>query len=45
VETKEALDGFFILEADDLDTAIEVAARVPAASMGGAVEVRPIVEW
>ncbi len=45
VETKEALDGYFILEADDLDTAIEVAARVPAASMGGAIEVRPIVEW
>jgi hypothetical protein len=45
VETKEALDGFFMLEADDLDTAIEVAARVPAASMGGAIEVRPIVEW
>ncbi len=45
VETKEALDGYFILEADDLDAAIEVAARVPAASMGGAIEVRPIVEW
>ena len=45
VETMEALDGYFILEADDLDSAIEVAARVPAASMGGAVEVRPIVEW
>ena len=35
VETKEALDGFFTLEADDLDAAIEVASRVPAASMGG----------
>ena len=45
VETKEALDGYFMLEADDLDTAIEVASRVPAASMGGAIEVRPIVEW
>ena len=45
VETKEALDGFFMLEDDDLDSAIEVAARVPAASMGGAIEVRPIVEW
>jgi hypothetical protein len=45
VETKEALDGYFILEADDLDAAIEVASRVPAASMGGAIEVRPIVEW
>ena len=45
VETKEALDGYFVLEADDLDAAIEVASRVPAASMGGAIEVRPIVEW
>jgi hypothetical protein len=45
VETKEALDGYFMLEADDLDAAIEVAARVPAAGMGGAIEVRPVAEW
>jgi hypothetical protein len=45
VETKEALDGYFILEADDLDAAIEVAARVPAAGMGGAIEIRPVQEW
>ena len=44
VEIKEAIGGYFMLEADDLDTAIEVASRVPAARMGGAVEVRPIVE-
>jgi hypothetical protein len=44
-EAKEAIGGYFILEADDLDAAIELAARVPAARMGGAVEVRPIVEW
>jgi hypothetical protein len=43
-QTKEALGGFFFLEADDLDAAIELAARVPTASMGGAVEVRPVVE-
>jgi hypothetical protein len=43
-ELKEAIGGYFFLEADDLDAAIEVAARVPAARMGGAVEVRPIVE-
>src|SRR5882757_8389083 len=42
VETKEALGGYFFLEADDLDAAIEVAARVPAARLGGAVEVRPL---
>ena len=45
VELKEALGGYFIFEADDLDAAIEVAAKVPAASMGGAIEVRPIQEW
>ena len=43
VETKEALDGFFTFEADDLDAAIEVAAKVPAASMGGAIEIRPTI--
>ena len=32
-------------EADDLDAAIELAARIPAARLGGAIEVRPIVEW
>ena len=42
VETKEALDGFCTYEADDLDAAIELAARIPAAKMGGAVEVRPL---
>ena len=45
VEIKEALGGYFFFEADDLDAAIELASRVPAASMGGAVEVRPIAEW
>ena len=38
---KEAVGGWFILEADDLDAAIEVASRVPAARYGGAVEIRP----
>jgi len=45
VAVKEALGGYFIFEADDLDAAIELAARVPAARLGGAVEVRPIAEW
>ena len=44
VEMKEALGGYFFFEADNLDAAIELASRIPAASMGGAVEVRPIVE-
>jgi hypothetical protein len=43
-DTKEILGGFFLVEADDLDAALEIAARVPATRMGGAVEVRPIVE-
>ena len=44
VALKEALGGYMFLEADDLDAAIEVAARIPAARLGGAIEVRPIVE-
>lgn len=41
VGMKEAIGGVFVLEADDLDAAIEVAGRVPAARYGGAVEIRP----
>jgi hypothetical protein len=42
VDIKEAIGGYFLLEAENLDEAIELAATVPAASMGGAVEIRPI---
>ena len=45
VAVKEALGGYLIFEADDIDAAIELAARIPAARLGGAVEVRPIQEW
>jgi hypothetical protein len=45
VAIKEALGGYFVFEADDLDAAIEVASLVPAARMGGAVEVRPVAEY
>jgi hypothetical protein len=45
VEIKEAIGGYLLFEADDLDAAIELASRIPAARMGGAVEVRPIVKW
>jgi hypothetical protein len=41
VAVKEALGGYFLLEADDLDAAIELAAQVPAARLGGAIEIRP----
>ena len=44
VAIKEAIGGYLFFEADDLDAAIELAARIPAASMGGAVEVRPVLE-
>jgi hypothetical protein len=44
VAVKEALGGYLFYEADDLDAAIELAARIPAARMGGAIEVRPLVE-
>jgi hypothetical protein len=43
-ETKEALTGYYLIEAADLDAAIEIAARIPAA-WGGAVEVRPVIRW
>ena len=45
VELKEAIGGYFFYDADDLDAAIELAARIPAARLGGAIEVRPIMEW
>jgi hypothetical protein len=44
VAIKEALGGYLFFEADDLDAAIELAARIPAARLGGAVEVRPVKE-
>jgi hypothetical protein len=44
VDAKEHLGGYCLLEVDDLDAALEIAARIPAARMGGAIEVRPLVE-
>ena len=43
-ETKEQLGGFYLIEAKDLDHAIEIASRIPGAS-SGSVEVRPIMEF
>ncbi len=42
-ETKEQLGGYFLIEARDLDDAIQVAARIPSAKWGS-VEVRPVWE-
>jgi hypothetical protein len=44
IEAKEYVGGFLLIEADELDAALEIAARIPAARMGGAVEVRPVLE-
>ena len=45
VDTKESINGYLIYDAEDLDAAIALAARIPAARLGGAIEVRPIMEW
>src|SRR6266581_86303 len=45
VKIKEAIGGYLVFEADDLDAAIDLASRIPAARLGGAIEVRPIKEW
>ena len=40
-----AVGGFMVFEADDVDAAIQLAARVPAARLGGAIEVRPVAKY
>jgi hypothetical protein len=42
-ETREQLGGFFLVEADDLDEALDIAGRIPGARKG-TVEVRPVLE-
>ncbi|HEY3086952.1 MAG TPA: YciI family protein [Jatrophihabitantaceae bacterium] len=42
-DSKEVLGGVFLMDAANLDEAIELAARIPAARFGGVVEVRPVV--
>ncbi len=42
-DTKEVLGGFALVEAANLDEALELAARIPVARLGGVVEVRPVV--
>ena len=43
-DTKEVLGGFCLVEAANLDEAMQLAARLPAARLGGVVEVRPVVQ-
>jgi hypothetical protein len=45
VGMKEAVGGYFVLEADNLDDAIEVASRIPAARLGGGIEIRPAEKY
>jgi hypothetical protein len=42
VEAKEVVAGFCVVDAPDLDAALEIAARNPATRLGGGVEVRPV---
>ncbi len=42
-ETREQLGGYFLVEADDLDEAIDIAGRIPGAKKG-TVEIRPVME-
>jgi len=44
VSPAEAVNGYLVFEGENLDAAVELASRIPQARMGGAVEVRPIVE-
>ncbi len=44
-ETKEQLGGFYMINADNLDEAVEWAAKMPNLPEGGSVEVRPIMEF
>jgi hypothetical protein len=43
-ETKEQLGGFYLVDAKDLNDAIQVASRIPSARLGS-VEVRPVVDF
>jgi hypothetical protein len=42
LSTEGAIGGWYVIEADDLDAALDLASRIPAARRGGAVEVRPV---
>jgi hypothetical protein len=44
-DTKEVIGGFYLFDADDLDAAIALAATIPAARLGGAIEIRPLREY
>ena len=43
-ETREQLGGYYLVDCENLDEALEIASKIPAARTGGAIEVRPVVE-
>ena len=43
-ETKEKLGGYYLVEADSIDDAAKLAAKIPSARLGGSVEVRQVME-
>jgi hypothetical protein len=43
-DTKEVFAGFYLIEADDIDRAAEVAGKIPAVRFGGVIEIRPVIE-
>jgi hypothetical protein len=45
VDIKGAIGGYLLFEADGLAAALELAAKIPAARLGSAVEVRPTRQW
>jgi hypothetical protein len=45
IDAMGAVGGYLIVEAEDLDAAIKVASRIPAARLGGVVEVRPVAKY
>ena len=45
VDTKGAVGGFLVLEGESIDDAVELAARIPAARHGGAIEIRPVATY
>ena len=45
LDTNGAVGGYMVLDADNLDAAIDLASRIPAARHGGAIEVRPVATY
>ena len=44
-DTKEVFGGYYVFDVPNLDDVLDVAARIPAARLGGSVEIRPVMEY